>query len=276
MPHFSVIANAELKPNLNKIFELWDEMRSYGVHECDEAARLCMERICSWTCAQEAIWIGLAQVLKKPALMGADRMGGWRVRAIHAMHSHTMADLFGNNSLKIESKGYDPGLPDMALAAEVGLFRAYTLQGGDLIDLCDLKKTGHYDLYYKNRGIHDRIWVAFPVTADAESIFCFDRIDNSHPFSSDELELAALALRGIKWFHQQLLLSHGLGRSDEPLTQGERRVILELLAGAPEREIACKLNLTPGTVHQYATRVYRKFRVFGRTEFMALWLSGCT
>jgi DNA-binding NarL/FixJ family response regulator len=88
------------------------------------------------------------------------------------------------------------------------------------------------------------------------------------------MELVAQALRGIKWFHRQLLLGHGFGASEKPITVAERRIIKGLLSGATEKVIAEEANLTCGTVHQYATRIYRKFGVNGRAEFMALWLGG--
>jgi len=136
------------------------------------------------------------------------------------------------------------------------------------------RQTEHYDLFYRQPGISDRMWVVFPVNGDAESYFVFDAYDDGRRFSTQELYMAAEALRGIKWFHRLQLLSHGLGICDAPLTQPERRILPELLSGASEKVIAHRLNLTQGTVHQYVTSVYRKFGVRGRAEFMALWLRG--
>jgi hypothetical protein len=62
------------------------------------------------------------------------------------------------------------------------------------------------------------------------------------------IELFAEVLRGIKWFHRNLLLSHGLLVASSPLTAGERRVLHVLLTDASEREVAARLGLTPGTV----------------------------
>ncbi len=64
------------------------------------------------------------------------------------------------------------------------------------------------------------------------------------------------------------------GICDKPLTSTERRIKQHLLTGASEKEIAKQLALTPGTVHQYATRIYHKFGTKGRTEFMAMWMAG--
>lgn len=176
--------------------------------------------------------------------------------------------------MKLQQTDGSPGAVNMALVAGVGIFRAYTLQSGELVDVSAFQQTDHYDLHYRKRGVCDRIWVAFPVNADAESVFCFDRIGDGGHFGKDDLELAAFVLRGIKWFHHQLLLNHGIGFCTGPLTAPERRVIKGLLSGETEQRIASHLKLSRGTVHQYATRVYRKFGVRGRSEFTALWLCG--
>lgn len=64
------------------------------------------------------------------------------------------------------------------------------------------------------------------------------------------------------------------GISEVPLTPAEQRLLPELLTGDSEKVIAERLSLTPGTAHQYAVGLYRKFGVRGRIEFMALWLRG--
>lgn len=276
MPYSATTHDARLGPHLYDIIELWEEMRGFGAHESDVAAKLCMERICGWLRAQDAFWVGLVRVVKRPGLIARDSLSGWRARAIYTLRPPCKNTFPTEPLLKLPGTASDPGATNIALTAGGGCFRAYSLHGGELVDFNAFLKTDYYDRYYRQRGIVDRIWVASPVSADAESVFCFDRTDDGACFDCFDLELAALALRGIKWFHHQLLLSHGLGLGEDALTPGERRVILELLAGAPEREIASRLNLTPGTVHQYATRIYRKFGVAGRIEFMALWLAQCT
>ncbi len=67
-------------------------------------------------------------------------------------------------------------------------------------------------------------------------------------------------------------MHHGLLLADRPLTAAERRVLNGLLGHAIERGIAEELGLTTATVHTYATRIYRKFNVQGRTGLAALWL----
>ena len=258
--------------DLEELLKLWDEMSQFGSKDSDEALNHYMKRLCEWLNADNAFWVGSVRVVKG-ARARADAMSGWRVRAVHILHVSEAALERKRQTLKaMHTK--DPGAPNIAIVAGAGHFRAYTLQGGKMFDLESFKKTEHYDYFYRQRGISDRMWLAVPVNADTESIFCFDRYTNEKPFSESELELASFAVRGVKWFHRQLLLNHGLGICVEPLTEAELRVKQQLLSGASEKEIAKLLELTPGTVHHYATRIYRKFGIKGRTEFMSLWLNG--
>jgi len=262
---------------LDDVFSLWGELSNFGMHESDRALQLCLERIGEWVDAQNAFWVGTVRILKSNEGRGqADILSGWRIRALHPLHPKFHDIPFIRKLLRIiviHSK-MDPGAAMIALAAGAGKFRAHSLQGGELVDMEAFRQTEHYGRFYRQRGVVDRIWVAFPVNVDTESIFCFDRMGDFRPFDGDDLGLASFALRGILRFHRQILLSRGLGLCTEPLTSAERRVIQGLLTGASERKIGDDLNLSQGTVHQYATRVYRKFGIRGRTEFLALWLGG--
>lgn len=268
------VISPRLQPHLANILELWDELSSFGVHDCDIGARLCMERICLWLGAQNAFWVGAVHVEQSPRLKEKDVLYGWRIRMVLPLHPQHHDVLSDEQMVARSYPDAHPGAANIALVAGAGVFRAYTLQSGKLVDVNAFQQTDHYDFNYRRRSVCDRIWVAFPVNADAETFFCFDRISNGQHFNEDDLDLAAFTLRGIKWFHHQLLLSYGIGLYLEPPTPAERRVIRGLLAGGSEKAIAAELNLSQGTVHQYATRVYRKFGVQGRSKFTALWLSG--
>lgn len=273
----SPVISPKLQKQIGKIYELWDELSDFGLDKTDAALEYCMKRISTLLDAQDSFWVGAVHVLKNaPRKKLTDSLSGWRVRAVRPLHPQYHHTRHYKKVVK-EANHSDLELGDtnIALAAGSGRFRAYTLQSGSLVDVKPFQRTAHYDFYYRQHGIRDRIWVVSPVNADIESYFCFDRIgDRKRRFDEADLELAAFALRGIKWFHRQLMLSHGLGLCEEPLTPAEHRVIQGLLTGATEREIAEAVGHSPGTVHQYATRIYQKFGVRGRTEFTALWLSG--
>lgn len=72
------------------------------------------------------------------------------------------------------------------------------------------------------------------------------------------------------------LLAKPVPRSPEP-TVGElsprlRQVLRCLLEGDSERQVALKLELTTGTVHQYVKSLYRRFGTNSRSGLLALFL----
>ena len=111
--------------------------------------------------------------------------------------------------------------------------------------------------------------MAFPLNAGCESHFGFY---SKRPFTQDEIACAAYALRGIKWFHHQLLLGNGLLVASQPLTPTERRVLQLLLTKASEKDISRQLEIALSTAHEHITRIFRKYGVRSRAELMTLWL----
>jgi DNA-binding CsgD family transcriptional regulator len=267
---------AKLQLRMDEVFELWNELSDFGKDRTEAALMHCMTRLADWLGAPDAFWVGAVHVLRNaPHRQSSDALSGWRIRSVVPLNlQHHNIKHYKKVVKAADPAELELGATSVALAAGSGRFRAYTLQGGRLVDAAAFERTAHYDFYYRQNDIRDRIWVVTPVNVDTESYFCFDRMGEQPHFDDDDLELAAFALRGIKWFHRQLMLSHGLGLCKQPLTRAEQRVIHGLLSGASEREIAQTMNLAQGTVHQYATRIYQKFAVCGRTEFTALWLSG--
>jgi len=200
-----------------------------------------------------------------------DPQHGWRGRAVRYLHPAPAIDERTRQAMREQDSA--PAMTTCALTARAGTFRVHRMRDG-FIDFAAFRRTGHYRRFYEAPGITDRLWVAAPVNRDAESYLVFDRIRARRGFTPADAALAADALRGIKWFHRQLLLSHGLPLARDPLSPAQRRVLLLLLGGQAERHIAAALELTPGTTHQYAVKVYRKLGVNGRVELAALWLGG--
>jgi DNA-binding CsgD family transcriptional regulator len=153
--------------------------------------------------------------------------------------------------------------------AGAGVFRANRLQ-----DLAGPEwfESAYYRAYYKSVGREDAVWVAFPVNKDVESWFGIFRDANQPLFTETERDEIAYALRGLKWFHRQLMLSHGLLAAKNPLTAAERQVLHLLLTGLSEKLIAEQLGRSYHTTHGWITSIYRKFGVNNRAALMALWL----
>lgn len=260
-----------LRRHEDNIYRLWDELADFGSDATNEALMHCMHTICGWIGAQNACWIGAVRIAAKGEA-ASDPASGWRIGRVIPLNAE-LVKLEHLQASRQPPHAFDPGDAAAAVISGAGQFRIYSLGTGGA-DLEAFAETEYYDRFYRQPGVSDRIWVAFPINVDAESYFVFDTYEEERRFGRHELYMAAETLRGIKWFHRQQLLSHGLHINDAPLTQAERRVLAGLLSGASEKVIAHRLNLTQGTVHQYVTSVYRKFGVRGRAEFMALWLRG--
>jgi DNA-binding CsgD family transcriptional regulator len=252
---------------------LWDDLGEFDSCALNDALAHCMRCICEWIGAQNAFWIGAVRMVDGKESAG-DPSGGWRIGAIEVLNPEYTSRRRLRTAAKSHQQGEpDPGDTTRVVVAEMGQFRAYSL-GTGVVDLKTFRKTDHYDYFYRQPGISDRIWVISPINDRAESYFIFDKYGKGRRFRTADLKLAAAALRGIKWFHRELLLCRGLGISQSPLAPAERRVVLQLLSGVAEKVIAQRLKLTRATVHHYVTDVYRKFGVRGRSEFMSLWLRG--
>ena len=255
------------------IYQLWDELADFPPGEIGRALTHCLARICDWIGAQNAFWLAVVRMAGED-MASVDPFRGWRIRCAEVLNPECTSPDRMRKGMDLLRKA-DSGEESRAMIAEAGQFRVRSL-GTGLVDLESFRKTAHYDFFYRQRNINDRIWVVFPVNADTESYCFFDTYENGRRFKRNELYLAAEALRGLKWFHRQLMLSHGIGIGSAPLSPAERRLLPELLSGHTEKIIAQRLGLTRATVHQYVTALYRKYGVRGRTEFMALWLRGRT
>ena len=264
------IESADVLAYEEQIYQFWDELCDFDIADTHEAMIHCLRSLADWIGAQNSFWIGAIRMLDNIEA-SADLMSGWRIKTVETLHEEFLSREGKQRSLDYPVT--DPGDTTRAAVADAGNHRAYSL-GTGFVDLKAFKKTEHYDFFYRRLGITDRIWVAFPVTEDSESYFLFDTTDKDRLFSEEEIVMVSKALRGIKWFHRQLLLMHGIGICKTPLSPSERRMVSELIQGDSEKVIAERLGLTAATVHQYATKVYRKYGVRGRAEFMALWLKG--
>lgn len=254
-----------------KIHLLWDDLADLPPVESRAAIELLFARIAEGIGADDAFWIGVARV-RDEAHAGDDVLHGWRLRAAEcwiARPEHT-AEFVRKVLAHMER---DPGMSTRKVIGEHGRFRSYRLHDG-FIDFEAFRATPQYQMYFETRGVTDRIWCVFPVNRDAESLFCFDRIRREERYTAEDARLVEQALRGIKWFHRQLLLNHGLLVGNTPLSPAHRRLLPQLLSRKSEKEIAETLGLSRATTHKYVTDIYRSFGASSRAGLMALWMGG--
>jgi len=248
-----------------RIYILWDELADMNPADGEQSVNHLMETLCKLTDAQNASWFGSVRIGDAPL---DDPAKGWRISVIRFLHPTKPLKVVTKKQAKQLSKGIvdESTVGNMAGA---GTFRANHLP--DVVSKGWFDSV-YYQVNYQNVGYDDAIFIAFPVNEDAESWFSFLRATGEPFFTYKEKEILAYALRGIKWFHRQLMLKYGFLIAETPLTPAERRVLQHLLTGISEKEIGLQLGITTNSAHQYVVAIYRKFGVNSRAALMSIWL----
>ncbi|MEP9378733.1 helix-turn-helix transcriptional regulator [Aquabacter sp. CN5-332] len=247
------------------IHRLWDDLSDFDVSQSVAAAAHLMAALCGASNAWNGTWAGAIRLADATCL---DPLQGWRVGAVQALHAiepHPDEGHFKEILRVWDRREIDPSF--LLPMRGVGTFRTYSFRR----ELpAEWFASDFYARHYGSVGTHDAVFVAFPLNDDCESHFGFY---STRTFTDEEIALLAYALRGIKWFHRQLLLGCGLLLASTPLTSTEREVLQLLLTKAPEKEIARNKGIAASTAHQHVTSIFRKFGVRSRAELMSLWLN---
>jgi DNA-binding CsgD family transcriptional regulator len=247
------------------IHSLWDQVADFPASQTDEALVGLMDGICKLINAGEANWFGALRLV--PASED-DVLLGWRPRAIRYLHPSPAHEEAYRNTLSL-MKGSRMNSSYRLAVRDAGTFRSYRIRQ----ELpAEWFESDYYKTFLASRGYHDSCYVAFPLHEDCESHFAFHRTGSRKNFTAREEAIAAYALRGLKWFHRQLIVSHGVMFAEGPLTAVQRRIVHLLLAGSSEKEIAHELGKSPHTAHKHITEIFRKYGVNSRASLMALWL----
>jgi DNA-binding CsgD family transcriptional regulator len=247
------------------IHNLWDELADFDASRSDETLSHLMGGLCALAGACNITWMGAVRL---DASFVNDPAKGWRPGALSFLHSALPLD----TAVREQTEKLEQGNVDENIIRNLdgaGSFRANRLR--DLVGQ-EWFDSFYYRAYYRGVGHDDAVWVAFPVNKDAESWFGIFRGPDQPSFTESERDRIAYALRGLKWFHRQLMLSHGLLAAKNPLTPAERQVLHLLLTGLSEKLIAEQLGRSYHTTHDWISSIYRKFGVNNRATLMALWL----
>ena len=252
---------------LEDVHRMWDELADFTAGQTDAAARHLQERLCGMVGAWNSTWGG-AICFDTGHRHGDDPQQGWRVavtRLLHPFEAPVEQGPFKELQERWNAREMDPSF--LLPMRHVGEFRTY----GHRRDMPAAWFDGPvYQTFCAPYGTVDSVWVGFPINTHAESHFGFYA---RHVFSVQQIALLAYALRGIKWFHRQLMLTSGPLVARSPLTPTERKVLGLLLTKASEKQIADQLGLAASTTHQHVVALFRKFGVRSRAGLMSLWLS---
>jgi DNA-binding CsgD family transcriptional regulator len=251
-------------PANEQVYELWDELAEFEAAKSDDAVRHLLKTVAGLVGADNAYWMGALRMSEDER----DPLLGWRPRVIRYLNPLPNDETYTKDRLKSLNKGQTIDEATVAQARLAGTYRASRL--------CDLVSPEWFkgDTYqgYLGRGVHDSMTVGVPVSSMAEGYYGFLRMRPDAPFTEDQRDLALYAMRGLTWFHRQILLAEGLVGARSPLSPMERRVLALLLTDQPEKVIAANLDVASSTLHTYVSEVLRKFGVSGRSGLVALWL----
>ena len=124
--------------------------------------------------------------------------------------------------------------------------------------------------YHRPARIDDRLISVFQISDDGlSSIITVHRAPRERGFSPRELRL-------FSFFHGELgpLVGRSLVSATESslskLTPRVRQTLACLIEGDSEKQAAARLGVSPATIHQYVTTLYRHFGVRSRAQLLAL------
>ncbi|KXU84479.1 helix-turn-helix transcriptional regulator [Paraburkholderia monticola] len=247
------------------VFALWDRLAEFSAGEGDAALTHLLTTLCAMVTAQNALW---AVVVRLPSPTPKDPLFGWRPRLVRLLHpvpamvasvQEQFDTLWAGN---VDSSHVVAASGNEAFCANL-LFEAMPTEWFE---------GEHYRRHYLEVGHGDSIQVRCSLNDDVRIHLFVFRDVHAPRFSALDLELLGFVMHGLRWYYRQQLLSHGLLIADAPLTSSERRVLLALLDGLTEKQIAQKLDQSPNTTHVHIKSIYTKFNVGSRSTLTALWL----
>lgn len=116
--------------------------------------------------------------------------------------------------------------------------------------------------------IDDAIYSDYPLEDLGVSVaFGINRLRGDKPFVERDRRLLQLLNTHLGWFYRQLATQEV--KPGTQLTEAARRVLVQLLNGDSEKQIARHVQLSAATVHDHIKTIYRHFGVSSRAELMA-------
>lgn len=182
-----------------------------------------------------------------PLELEAAVQGWWAREARHRQDAHTRGMTAGHGATRVH------------LRAELVDDRSWpgTPAGGVARDL----------------GMDDRLVGARPGNRGTEIYVGFDRaLGDPRRFGPRERALLETALGALAPLVRRLALAYGPHADGRRLSPREREVLGHLARGLSEKEIADRMALTVGSLHQYVRALFRKTGVRSRAELLAVWM----
>jgi DNA-binding CsgD family transcriptional regulator len=249
----------------DEMFALWDQLTKFSVGESDAALNQLLSGLCSIFGAQNALWSIVIRLLTPTS---GDPLHGWRPRVVRLLKS--LPPVIASVQEQFD-RLWSPSLDISQILA---------MSGDEPFRIRLLFETlpsewfagEHYRRHYLQVGHADSMSMRCAINDDARVHLFIFRGADAPRFASADKEPFGMALRGLKWFYRQQLLSHGLLIANSQLTATERKVLLGILEGKLEKQIAADLEQSPNTTHIHVKSIYNKFGVHKRSALTSLWL----
>ncbi|QDG52557.1 helix-turn-helix transcriptional regulator [Persicimonas caeni] len=247
------------------IADLWAELNEFGLSESEGAWVHFRQRVHQMLDVDR----GLTVVLEEVAEPVDNPL--YRCLPLVTLHHGPEAEQF--NRLGHEWIFREPGYGNepaiQYLAARHGQARTVSLRRSvDQRTFDGSTMRGYFDVL----EVEDRLFSAFPVANGLEINIGVDRVRGSRVFGLREQQMLHTIVQGILPLARAYVRSRGLMPGQQELSAREQQVLSYLLGPLSEKEIADRLDLSTGYLHQVVVRIYRKLGVRSRPELMAQWL----
>lgn len=247
------------------VYQLWDRLAEFSIADADVALMHLLAAIGTMLAARNVLW---SVVVRLPSRARSDPLLGWRPRLVRLLHPMPTI------SASVQEQF------DTLWSSNVDVSQVLAVSGDEpfrtrlLFEALPPEWFGgaHYRRHYLEVGLADSVSVRCALNDDVRIHLFVFRDAQAPRFRPADADLLGFVMRGLKWFYRQQLLSHGLLIANAPLTAAERRVLLEMLDGRTEKQIAQRLDQSPNTTHFHIKSIYAKFSVQNRSALAALWL----
>lgn len=148
------------------------------------------------------------------------------------------------------------------------LDRPCTVIASEDLDRDWFEQTWKADYLIPN-DFEDSLFAIWRPDADREVVITLHRRAEEPAFTEIDRSRASLMIRGAAPLVDWEMFKESDVIEELPLTERQREVLLELLKGKSEKEIASRLHRSTHTIHTHVKQLYERFDVSSRGQLMA-------